>query len=66
MKGALETERARAEAQIDEGEAYSRKEEFFELRYLPSAHRTTLLGIIGALAFFWFLGDRTLPNSVNI
>ncbi len=66
MKGALETERVRAEAQVDEGEAYSRKEGFFELRYVPSARRTTLLGIIGAVAFFGYLGDRTLPNSVNI
>ncbi len=37
MKGALETERVRAEVQVDEGEVYSRKEGFFELRYLPVA-----------------------------
>jgi len=63
LKGVLETERVRAEAQADEGEAYSRKEGFFELRYVPSARRTTLLGIIGALAFFgiWEIGHYLIP-----
>jgi hypothetical protein len=51
LKGVLETEQAGADAHVDAGEAYSRKEGFFELRYVPSARRTTLLGFIGALAF---------------
>ena len=65
LKGALETERARAETQVDEGEAHSRKEGFFELRYVPSGRRTTLLGFIGALAFFgvWEIGHYLTPES---
>ena len=56
LKDASELERTGAEAQVDEaqvdeGEAHSRKEGFFELRYVPSARRTALLGLIGALAF---------------
>ncbi len=65
LKGALGTERVRAEAQVDEGETHSRKEGFFELRYVPSARRTTLLGFIGALAFFgiWEIGHYLTPES---
>ncbi len=41
LKGALETEQAGADAQVYKGEAHSRKEGFFELRYVPSARRTS-------------------------
>ena len=66
LKGAVETERVRAEAkvdEVDEGETHRRKEGFFELRYVPSARRTTLPGIIGALAFFgvWEIGHYLIP-----
>ena len=63
MTGTLETEQVGADAQVDEGEAHVRKEPFFELRYVPSARRTTLLGFIGALAFFgvWEIGHYLIP-----
>ena len=41
------------------------KERFFELRQVPSARRTAILGIVGALSFFavWETGHYLTPES---
>jgi NitT/TauT family transport system permease protein len=41
------------------------KERFFELRQVPSARRTAILGIIGAVTFFgiWEIGHYLTPES---
>jgi len=41
------------------------KPRFFELRHVPSAHRTTVLGVVGAFTFFalWELGNHMMPES---
>ncbi len=41
------------------------KERFFELRQVPTARRTAILGIIGAVTFFgiWEIGHYLTPES---
>lgn len=64
-RGALDTERSSAHADEPIAAVNVRRERFLELLSVPSARRTALYGVIGALIFFgiWELGHYLTPES---
>lgn len=55
----------RNEPSPEQGELHVEKTRFFELLKEPSAQRTTILGVLGAIAFFgiWQIGHYLTPET---